>query len=103
MDDVSASAKAGDTAFPVDSTIDARAHRRLVRTAWLTAISATLFVLSELLTIDLAVVWSIGGILQADAVWIWAVAAVGAACCLWIAARIFRTALANEIELAGFV
>lgn len=68
--------------------------------AWLTAATVTALVLSELLTVDGALVWALGRTLHLEVETQILLGGLGAAASLWLAFLFFRTALRYESDPA---
>jgi hypothetical protein len=77
----------------------AKPARHSVTAAWLSAATATLLILCELLALDAVLAWAAGALLALSSAVVWIAAAVGAVAVLWLAFGLFRTALANELRL----
>jgi hypothetical protein len=99
MIDLSRSAPAGEAPAMPNACDGGRKRRRQIRAAWTTAAFAALLVFSELLVVDVALVWSAGGLMRLAVPTIWIAAGAGTLGCLWVAARFFRIALKNECDL----
>ena len=71
---------------------------RKVLMAWLTAATATSLLLSELLTIDGALVWALGRTMDLGTETQILVGGLGAAVSLWLSYLFFRSALRYECD-----
>jgi hypothetical protein len=76
------------------------AMRRLRVLAWISALSATLLVLGELVALDAGLAWSLTSAFDFGTTATWIIAGAGAIGAVAVSAAMFRTALANELALA---